>query len=435
MVVLRPPERPLGRLRTDLTRVGRWPIWSLGEPLRSFLVGTIGLAAAATTVALVRMPWHPSQFLVFIGLLICGIVAIESTRSVREVHGTVGRDLQSVWYLAAAITLPPGYAFLAPIPMAAYRLWRVRSGLVYRRVFSNATISLAYGTVSVIFRLIPASVAGPRPGSNIHVLVWTAVVTGCALIGWLVNYGLLLVAIRLSDRAARIRDLFGTRESITADLLEVSLAVSLTLVVAVNPTLMALALPSVVLCRRYLMRSQLVAQVRVDAGTGLLNPRTWQHEAEVELFRAVRTSSPLAVAMVDIDDFRSVEETAGDDVARQLRRDVANMLSEQLREQDLIGIFGAREFAILFPCTSVADAKRMSERLRDRIAGESIAIESGTQAGFVFRLTVSIGIAVMNESRRALTELIGAADTALGTARKTGWNKVCLETEPAGFAD
>jgi diguanylate cyclase (GGDEF)-like protein len=435
MAVLQPPEHAWSRLRAFVTGVGRWPVWALNEPLRSYLVGTIGLAVAATTIAVVRMPWQPSQLLIFIGLLVCGIVAIESTRSVREVHGTVGRDLQSVWYLAAAITLPPGYAFLAPIPMAAYRLWRVRSGLVYRRVFSNATISLAYGTVSVIFRLIPVSVAGPKPGSELHVLVWTAVVTGCALIGWLVNYGLLLVAIRLSDRATRIKDLFGTRESITADLLEVSLAVSLTLVVAVNPTLMALALPSVVLCRRYLMRSQLVAQVRVDAVTGLLNPRTWQHEAEVELFRAVRTSSPLAVAMVDIDDFRSVEETAGDDVARQLRRDVASMLAEQLRDQDLIGIFGAREFAILFPCTSVADAKRMSERLRDRIAGESIAIESGTQAGFVFRLTVSIGIAVMNESRRALTELIGAADSALVVAKTTGWNKVCLETEQAGFAD
>ena len=73
----------------------------------------------------------------------------------------------------------------------------------------------------------------------------------------------------------------------------------------------------------------------------------------------------------------------------------------------------------------------MSERLRDRIAGESISIESGTQAGFVFRLTVSIGIAVMNESRRALTELIGAAYGALGVARTTGWNKICLEAEPA----
>ncbi|HEY1618125.1 MAG TPA: GGDEF domain-containing protein, partial [Streptosporangiaceae bacterium] len=160
--------------------------------------------------------------------------------------------------------------------------------------------------------------------------------------------------------------------------------------------------------------------------------RTWQHEAEVEFFRAVRASTPLAVAMIDIDHFGSVQETVSDDVALQLRRDVAGMLAEQLREQDLIGIFGAREFAILFPCTSVADAKRMTERLRDRIAGESIAIESGAQAGFVFRLTVSIGVAVMNETRRALNELIAGADTALGTAKRTGWNKVCIEAEPIG---
>lgn len=435
MAVLRLPRRAWGRLRTAGSRLAAWPLWALAEPLRSFLIGTTALAAGLTAFAVASMRWHATQGLIFAGLMACGIIAIESTRGVREVHGTVGRDLQSVWYLAAAITLPPGYAFLAPIPMAAYRLWRVRSGLAYRRVFSNATISLAYGTVSVVFRMIPGGVAGPKPGANAHVLVWTAIVTACALIGWIVNYGLLLVAIRLSDRTARVRDLFGTRDSITADLLEVSLAVSLTLVVAVNPWLMALALPSVLLCRRYLMRSQLVAQVRVDEGTGLLNPRTWQHEAEVEFFRAVRSSSPLAVAMIDIDDFRTVQDTAGDDVARQLRRDVAAMLAEQLREQDLIGIFGAREFAILFPCTTVTDAKRMSERLRDRIAGESIAIESGSQAGFVFRLTVSIGVAVMNESRRALTELIGAADSALGTARKTGWNKVCIETELPGIGD
>jgi diguanylate cyclase (GGDEF)-like protein len=261
------------------------------------------------------------------------------------------------------------------------------------------------------------------------------VVTGCALTGWLINCGLLLVAIKLSDRAVHVRDLFGTRDSITADFLEISLAVSLTLVVAINPALMALALPSVVLGRRYLMRSQLVAQVRVDAGTGLLNPRTWEREAEVELFRALQSSSPLAVAMVGIDHFRSVQETASADVAVQLRRDVATLLAEQLREQDLIGIFGAREFAILFPCTSVADAKRMTERLRDRIAGESIAIESGTQAGFVFRLTVSIGVAVMNETRRALAELIDGADSALGTAKENGWNKVCIEAEPARADD
>jgi diguanylate cyclase (GGDEF)-like protein len=435
MAVLRPAEQMYSRFRAGVMRISAWPIWSLAEPLRSYLLGTTGLALALCVVALMNTPWRPTQPLVFVGLLVCGIVAIESTRGVREVHGTVGRDLQSVWYLAMAITLPPAYVMLAPIPMGAYRLWRVRSGLVYRRVFSNATLSLAYGAASVAFRLVPRQLAGARPGSGTHVLVWTALVTGCALIGWVVNHGLLLVAIRMSDKASRIRDMFGTRESATADLLEMSLAISLTLVVAINPVLMALALPSVVLCRRSLMNSQLVAHVRVDEGTGLLNPRTWQREAEVELLRASRASTPLAVAMVDIDDFRSVQESAGDEVARQLRRDVAGILAEQLRDQDLIGIIGAREFAILFPSTSVADAKRMSERLRDRIAGESIAIESGSQAGFVFRLTVSIGVAVMNESRRALNELIGAADSALGTARSTGWNKVCLEAEEARLAD
>jgi diguanylate cyclase (GGDEF)-like protein len=431
MAVVRPAEDARRSLRWRLSQVLGWSVWSLPEPLRSYVVGTITATVALLVVAILSTTWKPGQILIFFGLLACGVVAIEATRGLQEVHGTVSRDLQSVWYLAAAITLPPAYAMLAPIPMAAYRLWRVQSGLVYKRVFSNATISLAYGAASVTFRMIRGSLAGPAPGISSHVLTWTVAVTGCAIIGWLINYGLLLVAIKLSDPEAHVRDLFGTRESVTADLLEMSLAVSLTLVVAVNAVLMALALPSVVLCRRYLMRSQQVAQVRMDAGTGLLNPRSWQREAEFELFRAVRTSTPLAVAMVDIDDFRSVQETAGADVAGQLRRDVATMLAEMLRDQDLIGIFGAREFAILFPCTSVADAKRMSERLRDRIAGESIAIESGSQAGFVFRLTVSIGVAVMNESRRALTELVGAADSALSLARKTGWNKVCIEPEPA----
>ena len=66
----------------------------------------------------------------------------------------------------------------------------------------------------------------------------------------------------------------------------------------------------------------------------------------------------------------------------------------------------------------------MAERLRDHIAGEPIAIEDGSQAGFVFRLTVSIGIAILDRSRRALTELICAADTALSEAKTTGCNKV-----------
>lgn len=412
--------------RHPINSVRKWQVWTLTPQIRCYLLSVIILATILTALEVARTRWQLSDVVIFTGLLACGIVAIESTRKVREVHGTVGRDLQSVWYLAAAITLPPAYAMLAPVPMAAYRLWRVRSGFMHRRVFSNATISLAYGAASFAFRAIPGTVAGRALGPEAHVLTWTASVAACALLAWLINHALLLGALKLSDPEVRARDLFGTRESVTSDLLELSLAVSLTVVVALNAALMALALPSVVLCRMYLMRAQLVAQIRIDAKTGLLNAGSWQREAEVEFVRALRSRTSLAIAMVDIDHFRSVIDTAGPLVADQLLRDIAGMLKEQLPDHELIGRFGGEEFAILLPRTGAAEARRLSERLRDHIAGEPIAIESGDQAGFVFRLTVSIGVAVLNESRRALGELIGAADSALDQAKSTGWNKVCV---------
>ncbi len=183
------------------------------------------------------------------------------------------------------------------------------------------------------------------------------------------------------------------------------------------------------------MRAQLVTQARIDAKTGLLNAGTWQREAEVEVFRALRRRTSLAIAMVDIDDFKSVIDAAGPLVGDRLVRDIAEMLRAQLPDHELIGRFGGKEFAILLPQTGRDEAKRISERLRDHIAGEPIAIESGRQSDFVFRLTVSIGVAVLNESRRALNDLIGAADSALGLAKSTGWNKVCVLSDDSDEAD
>jgi diguanylate cyclase (GGDEF)-like protein len=388
------------------------------------VLGIDALAVCSAGVAVAHTHGRGSDLLLGAALVACGIVAIESTRSVREAHGEVIRDLQSVWFLAIAVTLPPVFAFVAPFLLMAYKLLRVPRLVIYRRVLSNATLSLGYGYASMVFHAIPGSVAGTVPGSAEHALTWTASVAVCGLLGWVINCGLVVIAIKISDHAVRVRDLVGSRESITSDLLELSLAVSLTLVVGINPILMALALPSVVLCKRSIMRAQLVSHARIDAKTGLLNAGTWQREAEAEFFRALRARTPLALAMVNIDHFNDVNDMAGQLVRDQLIRDIAGMLKDQLPGQDLIGRFGSEEFAILLPQTGRAEAQRISERLRDHIAGEPIAIESGSQEGFVFRLTVSIGVAVLNESRRALSELIGAADTALGEAKSTGWSKV-----------
>jgi diguanylate cyclase (GGDEF)-like protein len=424
MAALRPHYLLPGRLRRGVRRIRGWQIWTVSPFLLSYLLGILVLAASITGVAMARTQWRGSDLLLGFALLACGIIAIESTRSMKETHGEVVRDLQSVWLLAIAVALPPAFAFLAPVPLTAYKILRLPGAVVYRRVFSAATLSLAYGFASVVFHSIPDSVAGPFPRSGEHALTWTISVAACGLLGWIINHGLLVIAIKLSDPESRVRDLIGSRESITSDLLELSLAVSLTLVVRINPILMALALPSVVLCKRSIMRAQLVSHARIDAKTGLLNAGTWQREAEAEFFRARRGRIPLALAMVDIDHFKDIDDTAGQVVRDQLIRDIAGMLRDQLPDYDLIGRFGTEEFAILLPQTGRDEAQRISERLRDYIAAEPIAIESGSREGFVFRLTVSIGVAVLNESRRALAELIGAADSALGQAQSTGWNKV-----------
>ncbi|HEY3733665.1 MAG TPA: GGDEF domain-containing protein [Streptosporangiaceae bacterium] len=421
-------------LRRAAASVSGWQAWSLDEPLRSLLLAVIAIAATATAVAPAHTRWHASDAAIFAALLACGAITIESSRGVREVHGTVGRDLQTVWYLTMAITLPPVYAMLAPIPLGAYRLWRVRSGLMYRRVFSNATLSLAYGAASVIFRAFPRSVAGPRPEAGLHVLAWTGLVAGCGVVAWMINNGFLLGAIKLCDRQARVGDMFANREAFTSDLIELTLAVSLSLVVAINPVLMALSLPSIVLYRRYLMHSQLVTQARIDAKTGLLNAGTWQHEAEVEFARAQRTGMPLAVAMVDIDHFKTVNDTVGHLAGDRVLRGIAGSLRENLRSYDLTGRFGGDEFAILFPQTKLNEARRISERLRDKIAGDPVVIEDGTHAGYIFRLTVSIGVAASDGSQRSFDELIAIADAALETAKRAGRNRVATPADPGAAA-
>jgi diguanylate cyclase (GGDEF)-like protein len=416
---------PPGRVVRSLRAVCGWEIWRLPSPLREYLVGISVLTVAAAAAEAAPTPHLSAADIgIYVALLGCGIVAIETTRGVREVQGTVLRDLQTVWYLAIAIVLPPVCAFFAPLPLAAYKSWRVRRGLAYRRVFSSATISLAYGCASVVFHLLPRVLAGANPGSGAHILRWTGMVACCGVLAWVINNGLLLMAIRLANTGAGLRDLFTNREAITSDLLELSLAVSLSLVVAINPVLMVLALPSLVFYRRYLLHAQHLAHVRIDSKTGLLNAGTWQREAEVEFFRAVRSGTPLAIAKVDIDHFKDIDATAGQVVRDQLLRDIASMLKDQLPGQELIGRFGREEFAILLPQADREQALRISERLRDHIAGETIAIESGNQAGFIFRMTVSIGVAMLTQSRRALGELIGAADSALDQARSTGWSKV-----------
>ena len=247
-------------------------------------------------------------------------------------------------------------------------------GVVYRRVFTGAAIGLAYGAGSFAFHAIPASFAGGTIGTGAHALTWTASVAACEVIGWLGHHFLLVSAVKLSDPAARVALLELNREALQADFAQIDLGIVITIVVAINTVLAVFAVPTVLLARRFMMHAQLLAESRIDTKTGLLNVATWESEAEAEIARAVRTRSPLSVALMDIDHFKAVNDTYGHLAGDKALRAVTDALREQLRSYDLAGRFGGEEFAILLPQTREDHALSIAERLRTHIAGMSVPV-------------------------------------------------------------
>jgi diguanylate cyclase (GGDEF)-like protein len=400
-----------------------WAWWQTPWPLRLY-VGLVSLAAFGLTIyAATQTTWHASDLAKFVLLLGCGMVSVAATPRTAYVANGMTRDFLTVWVLPVAVLLPPVYAMLAPIPLQILTLLRVYRGVVYRRVFTVGAMAISYGAASVLFHAFPASFAGPSIGTGMHALTWTVAVAVAEQVGRRGHQVLILGGIKLTDPTVRFVDLEFNREALVGDFAEFDLGVLITIVVAVNAVLAIFAVPTVLLVRRFMMHAQLLAQSRVDTKTGLLNASTWEQEAEVEIARAVRTGTPLALALVDIDHFKAVNDTYGHLVGDKTLRAVTDALQSQLRSYDVAGRFGGEEFAILLPHARGDDALHVAERLRAHIAGMSIPIGDDPEHGSAVRVTISVGVASLDGANRELTDMLAAADAALYYAKETGRNK------------
>jgi diguanylate cyclase (GGDEF)-like protein len=411
-----------------VARVRGWPIWELPRWLAAFVTGVttayllaIGIGASQTTFRL-----HDIEL--FALLLGFGAASIELTRRSGDPAG-LSMDVYGVWQLPIALVLPPVYALIAPISKLAFTQWRTRQTLLYRRIFTASAVGLAYGAASWVFHVLTTRVAGLTPGPGYHWIAWVVAAGMCALLRWAINATLVLTAIKGSDRAVSIRKLQFSREPLYNDLAELCVGLAAAVLIAVNWFLIALFLPAVTLLQRSQRHAQLEHASRMDAKTGLLNAVTWQREARIELSRAARTHTPLAVAMIDIDHFKQVNDTYGHLAGDAVLATLSATLRGLLREYDIIGRFGGEEFAILLPHTDMVGAEQITERLRAKLAEITVAAGHGTAAEVPLQVTVSIGVATLETSRRDLDDLIAAADAALYRAKAQGRNRVCLSAE------
>ena len=438
-----------GRLAAGLS-VRDWAWWRLPGILRAY-VGAVTAAGLVLTVAAASATaWPPGDLVRFGLLLSCGSVSIVATQRIAYLQSGMVRDFLSAWVLPVAILLPPVYAMVIPAPLLMLTQWRVHRGAVYRRAFTAAAIGLAYGAASVVFHAFPASLAGPTPRSGMHALTWTAAVAAAELTGWLLHNVLIVTAVKLSDPAARVTDITLNREALLIDFAQMDLGILITVMVAVNAALAVVAVPTVLLARRFIMHAQLLATSRMDTKTGLLNASTWEDEAEREIARAARTQSPLCLALLDLDHFKLVNDTHGHLVGDKTLRAVSGVLREQMRSYDRAGRFGGEEFVVLLPQTREDQALAIAERLRTAIAALSVPVsedigvgeddrgsedgrasegsQDGPTGAFV-RVTVSIGVAALDRvggEAAELTTLLAAADAALYRAKEDGRNRTCL---------
>jgi diguanylate cyclase (GGDEF)-like protein len=408
--------------------VRNWAWWRLSGVLR-FYVGIVPLAALALIgFTASQTSWHVGDLEKFLLLLSCGMISVVATPRIAYGQGAMVRDFLTVWVLPVAILLPPCYAMVTPVPLLVLTQYRVHRGVVYRRVFTGAAIGLAYGVASLIFHAIPASFAGSSLGTETHALTWAAAVTGAEIAGWLGHHLLLVIAVKLADPTARLADLELNREALQADFAQVDLGILITVVVGITPVLAIFGVPTVLLARRFMMHAQLLAKSRIDTKTGLLNAATWESESAAEIARAIRTRSPLSVALMDIDHFKAVNDTHGHLAGDIALRAVSAALREQLRGYDLAGRFGGEEFAILLPQTDEADGLGIAERLRTHIAAMPIPLGDLASSEMCIHLTVSIGVAALDAPDAELTDLLAAADAALYYAKQTGRNKTHIGT-------
>jgi diguanylate cyclase (GGDEF)-like protein len=403
-----------------------WAWWHLRPVLRGYVALVVALGVAGLAAGIAYTSWHVNDVTEFLLLACAGTISTASTPKMMYAYPGVTRDFTSIWVLPTAILLPPVYSALIVIPTNAALQLFVHRSPIHRRVFSAATISLSYMAISLLFRAFPHSFAGAAPGTGLHAFTWCLAVAACEIVGCRVQHFLIVGAVKLYNPAMKFFAGEFERDALHGLLVEIDLGIVITVAVALSPLLVVIALPTVLLVRRFLIHPALVAQSRIDSKTGLLNVSTWESEAEVELSRAARTNSPVALALVDIDHFKLVNDTYGHLVGDRVLKAIAEALTGQSRDYDRAGRFGGEEFVLLLAQTSEKDACKIAERLRGYISGLQIPIDDRPDAP-TLTVTISVGVTAMARGESfELTDLLAASDSAMYHAKQAGRNRVAF---------
>jgi diguanylate cyclase (GGDEF)-like protein len=379
-------------------------------------------AAAAAFVLVWASGDAPSGRAVVDALIlgVLGVVHTELAVGVERVRLLVTRpahvSLSSVWTFAGALYLPSVLAAAVAVFIQAHmwlRTGRARAPL-YKHVFSTATVLLACAAAGTVN-------ATSLGGGGLVTII-------CAMAAYTtVNSALVAAAVAQSVPSPDLATLFGDWDDNILEVATLSLGALVALVIGINPWLVTLVLPPVLVLHRAVLVRQLKVAATTDGKTGLLNAHTWSARAEDRLRRATRRRSPHAVLVLDLDYFKAVNDHHGHLVGDQVLAAVAGAVAAEVRDGDLVGRFGGEEFVVLLAGLkggSEAELAAVAERIRKRVSTLWVDVTTSKGMQRIADLSVTVGGAIHPGGRADLDSLLRTADTALYSAKRAGRNQV-----------
>lgn len=170
------------------------------------------------------------------------------------------------------------------------------------------------------------------------------------------------------------------------------------------------------------LEQQLQRHAHTDYLTGISNRRHFVDQAMLLVQQSCAEDSPLSVIMLDIDDFKRINDQHGHPCGDRVLVAVAEIIQQSLRSSDLVGRIGGEEFAVLLPATRLETARQIAERMRGTLHASPIHACQDVQ----LQVTASIGLSCRHGPHDSFEQLISQADLALYRAKQQGKNQVCL---------
>ncbi|MGH8961808.1 MAG: diguanylate cyclase [Jatrophihabitantaceae bacterium] len=409
--------------RQRVSDVRQWALWSIPKSARVFLLAAETIAVGATIGLLLdeqRTAAVALRCTILLILTICHTEIGKRAERVRRYLGAgkpVPRPNQlSVWSFAALLILPAGWAagfIVVQYGHAMIQRWREQTSKPHRQLFVAAAAVLAQLAAAAV--LDEGSAGGVLRGQLVASL---SVLTAAAVFA-VVNLGVIFAGMWLAARPPSIRVMLPDSDALGYELASLAVGVAVAEMLLHTPWLAFVTLVPVAYLHRSSMVKTLHQASRTDSKTGLLNTAAWMDHASGVASRCARAGQPIAVLVIDIDRFKTINDTGGHLLGDRVLVAVGACLRRELRGHDGVGRFGGDEFVVILDGLDLAGAELVSNRLRNAL-GE-IQVES-------LQISVSIGLvhAAAQEHLADVEQLLQRADSALYRAKASGRDRVCV---------